>query len=376
MNSNYQVAAYYFPNFHSDRRNEEWHGKDWMEWNLVKGATPRFEGHNQPKIPIWGYEDESSPSVMNKKIEAASNYGISSFIFDWYWYDNGPYLHNALEQGFLKADNREKLKFSLMWANHDWVDIHPAQRSRPCNILSKGAVSLESFRLATNYIIGNYFNQPNYWRIDNGLYFSIYELMSLINGLGGLDDAKMAIEDFRNRVRIAGLGELHLNAVVWGIQILPGEKRISNPEQLITELGFDSVTSYVWVHHQALENFPIVDYAEYAKRNFADYIKFSQNYDVPYYPNVTMGWDPSPRTIQTDSYENTGYPATPILSNNTPVEFEKALMRGRDFLDSMKSVNKILTINAWNEWTEGSYLEPDTINGMGYLEAVNRVFDI
>lgn len=56
--SNYQVAVYYFPNYHADRRNEEWHGKGWTEWELVKAAKPRFDGHQQPKVPLWGYEDE------------------------------------------------------------------------------------------------------------------------------------------------------------------------------------------------------------------------------------------------------------------------------------------------------------------------------
>lgn len=81
MNSEYQVAAYYFPNFHIDRRNEEWHGKGWTEWNLVKAATPRFTGHNQPKIPLWGYEDEANPAVMGKKIASAADNGLSAFIF-------------------------------------------------------------------------------------------------------------------------------------------------------------------------------------------------------------------------------------------------------------------------------------------------------
>ena len=95
MNSNYKIAAYYFPNFHLDPRNEAWHGKGWTEWNLVRAAAPRFEGHVQPKVPAWGYEDESDPAVMAKKIGAAARSGLSAFLFDWYWYDNGPYLQRA-----------------------------------------------------------------------------------------------------------------------------------------------------------------------------------------------------------------------------------------------------------------------------------------
>jgi len=97
-------------------------------------------------------------------------------------------------------------------------------------------------------------------------------------------------------------------------------------------------------------------------------------YEIPYFPNVTVGWDPSPRTIQSDSYDNLGYPYTAFLQGNTPDEFEKALIKAKEFLDKGVTNPKILTINAWNEWTEGSYLEPDINNGMKYLAAIREIF--
>ena len=91
------IAAYYFPNYHADKRNEEYRGPGWTEWELMKCARPRFEGHRQPKIPAWGYEDEADPKVMAKKIATAQKYKVDGFIFDWYWYD-GPYLERALTE--------------------------------------------------------------------------------------------------------------------------------------------------------------------------------------------------------------------------------------------------------------------------------------
>ena len=83
----------------------------------------------------------------------------------------------------------------------------------------------------------------------------------------------------------------------------------------------------------------------------------------------------TPRTVQSDRYDNRGpYPYSSILAGNTPEEFAWALEQARTFLDRVESNPPILTINAWNEWTEGSYLEPDTVNGMGYLEAIKQVF--
>jgi len=370
----YEIAVYYFPNYHPDPRNAAWHGPGWTEWELVKTATPRFAGHQQPKVPLWGYEDESDPQVMQKKIAAAADYGVTAFIFDWYWYEDGPYLQRALEGGFLRSANGDRQKFALMWANHDWIDIHPAKRSRPYKVLAKGEVSARTFQEATGHIIENYFTHPAYWRVNGGLYFSIYELTDLVSGLKGVDNTRAELESFRQRVHAAGLGKLHLNAVAWGIKALPGEEKITDANELLSRLGFDSVTSYTWVHHQPLSSFPSTSYAAVREASVRDYERFASKYKLPYYPNVTMGWDPSPRTVQSDVYENLGYPFTPILEGNTPEEFRKALMQAKNFLDKGLITPRIVTINAWNEWTEGSYLEPDTQYGMAYLEAIRDVF--
>lgn len=87
MTKPYEVAVYYFPNYHVDKRNEAWHGEGWTEWELVKRATPRFEGHDLPKVPLWGYTDEADPVDMAQKIDAAADHGVDTFIFDWYWYE-------------------------------------------------------------------------------------------------------------------------------------------------------------------------------------------------------------------------------------------------------------------------------------------------
>lgn len=369
----YEVAAYYFPSYHPDPRNEARYGKGWTEWDLIKQAKPRFDGHAQPKVPLWGYEDESDPSAMAKKIDAAADNGVTAFIFDWYWHEQGPYLQRGLEEGFLKAPNRDRLKFSLMWANHDWINIFPAKAGVKPELLYPGAVSRETFVKATDHVIKAYFSQPNYWRIDGKPYFSVYELMTLIEGLGGVEKTREALDDFRARARSTGVGEIHLNAVMWGIQVLPTEKTVKNPEEMLTKLGFDSVTSYCWIHHLYPGDFPTTDYVSWAQKSEAFWPEFSKKWPVPYFPNVSMGWDPSPRTNQTDKYEHHGYPFTSVFINNTPEAFRDALQKAKDFLDQ-RGDHKILTINAWNEWTEGSYLEPDTVHGMAYLEAIRDVF--
>ncbi len=374
MTKPYQIAAYYFPNYHVDPRNTARYGPDWTEWELVRRARPRFLGHEQPKVPLWGYEDESDPAVFARKIDVGADHGIDCFLFDWYWYNDGPFLHGALERGFMQAANNARLRFALMWANHNWVDLFPAMAGQPPPLHYPGAVTRETFDQITDHTITRYFAHPSYWMIDGCPYFSIYELFRLIEGLGGIESTRAALDAFRQRTVAAGFPDLHLNAVVWGIQLLPGEQGFVRPNELLAALGFHSVTSYVWVHHVPLREFPCTSYGSVQAAMEQYWVQARREFTLPYYPNVTMGWDASPRTNQAHPFTNAGYPYTPILADNTPDAFRSALQAARTFLDQQPGQPRILTINAWNEWTEGSYLEPDTLHGLQYLEAIRAVF--
>lgn len=367
------VACYYFPNYHpDDPRNNKLKGEGWSEWELVKKAKPRFEGHRQPRKPVWGYTDKSDPKDMKRIIKAAADHGIDAFVFDWYFYNDGPFLQGALRDGFLKAPNNDRMKFALMWANHDWIDIHPYRRGDPRTVLYPGKVTPETFDRICDRVIQDYFTHPCYWKIDGRPYFSIYHLNTLMESFGSLEKTRAALDRFRQKVKDAGLPGLHLNAVVWGRPVLPGEGKAINPSELVQKLGFDSVTSYVWVHHVGLPKLETP--YDFVQEKYFDYWKRAENmFDVPYYPNVTMGWDPSPRTVQDTEYGNFGYPYTNTISNNTPEQFRRALQAVKERL-STRDENRILNINAWNEWTEGSYLEPDKTYGTGYLKAIQKVF--
>ena len=139
------VMAYYFPNWHVDPRNEMWHGPGWTEWEVLKYSRPRFEGHKQPKKPLWGYLDESDPEVMAKKIDTAVDHGVDGFIFDWYWFADGGYRLNCIDKGFLGAKNCEKAKFAVMWCNHDPIYVHPAGKTTGNMKLLDGDLTVQSF---------------------------------------------------------------------------------------------------------------------------------------------------------------------------------------------------------------------------------------
>lgn len=373
MTRDITVAAYYFPNYHFDERNALTHGAGWNEWDLMRKARPRFPGHHQPKIPLWGYENEADPAVMARKIDAAADHGVDAFIFDWYYYNDGTFLEAALNDGFAKAPNRNRIRYGLMWANHNWVDIHPMPVDCESALLYPGAVTRETFDRMCRYVIERHFRDPSYWLIDGKPYFSIYEIFRLAEGLGSWEAVAEALENFRGMVRAAGFPDLHLNAVIWGVRLLPGEKTLEDPTEIVRLLKFDSVTSYVWVHHAQLKQFPVTEFDEIFQINREYWQQTALEYPVPYYPNVTMGWDASPRTVQSIPYVNVGYPMMSIM-NTTPEKFRRALECARRFLDDgRRAADRIITVNAWNEWTEGSYLEPDLENGFAYLDAIRSV---
>jgi Glycosyltransferase WbsX len=369
-----QVAAYYFGDYHQDERNIAIHGPAWTEWNLVKAATPRFPGHRQPRIPLWGYGDESDPRVFEKKIAAASASKIDAFIFDWYWYKDGPFLESALTDGYLRASNCRDLKFGIMWANHDWFDIQPAKMAGEPTLEFAGAIGTEPFEAMVDRLL-ELFQHPSYLLVDGCPYFSIYELFRFVQGFGTVSQAALALERMRGKARALGFPNIHVNAVTWGVKLLPGQSEITNLPELLDRLHIDSTTSYVWIHHTQFSKAFTTEYRDIRSQYEIYRATAAKTLGRPYFPNVTVGWDSTPRACQTDNYRLGEYPFTSVIVNNTPEAFRAALESAKAFaVANLPPTKRIITLNSWNEWTEGSYLEPDTVHGMAYLDAVRDVF--
>ena len=379
----YQVAVYYFPNYHVDSINERWHGKGWTEWDLVKISKPRFQGHKQPKVPTWGYFDEANPKWAAKEIDLAANHGIDVFIYDWYWYENtGMFLQEGLEKGFLKAPNNHRLKFALMWANHNWMNIEPTAYTNVQEKLTDGRVSEQLWDTITSYIINHYFNQPNYWKIDGKPYFSIFETTNFIASFGSLEKAAGAMQLFEDKVKKAGFPGLHFNCIDQGLSDNSVQSVFHNKAtagDVFKALKTASLTSYnfTYVYDLSKAGWPTASYQKAIDANVNYWPVIGSKYPgIEYYPNVTMGWDVTPRLIQTDKFDTyKGYPWTPVFNgDNTPEAFQSALIKAKEFLDKKNYKNNIIILNAWNEWTEGSYLLPDKTTGTKYLEAIKNVF--
>jgi hypothetical protein len=303
--------------------------------------------------------------VMEKKIATALDYGVNVMIFDWYWYGDKPFLEDALNKGFLKAKNSTDMKFYLMWANHDHSSYLDPSNPDKSIIYWPGGVDRKIFDGMIDHIIKDYFKQPNYYKINGEPVLSIYELSTFINGMGGSEKAKAAIDYLRKKTIEAGFPGLHLQAILWGnipstLKDVPGDA-VQTQNSTVEYFGFSSMTNYQWCHFVR----PNGDYLPWAEQAKAKWAEWDTAFKAPYCPHVSIGWDSNPRfPVQKQD----------LIVNNKPEYFQKYLQEAKEYVDQHPGQPRLITINAWNEWAEGSYLEPDKKNGFGYLEAVRNVF--
>ena len=368
MKQKYDVAAYVWPAYTGDEPRTRMFWREGIgEWQSVKNSAPKENGYYWNRKPLWGYQNEADPEVMRRQISEAVKHGVNVFIYDWYWYDNRPFLENCLNDGFLKAENSEEMKFYLMWANHDanqlWnIDLSDDEGK---TVIWRGAVGRGEFETVVNRVIEKYFSRPNYYKINGCPVFMVYDVANLISGLGGVSQTVDAINYFRRQTKLAGFADLHFQIAIWGEKAINLSGVDSNMQgstkDAVALLGADSVSHYQFVHFVNVDR----DYGEILEDVKKEWARIDADYSVPYFPHVSCGWDNNPR------YKRF---RPGIVRNNTPQAIEKGLRMAREYLDAHPDRPPLVTVNSWNEWTETSYLQPDDLNGYGYLEAIKRVF--
>ncbi|MDR0396488.1 MAG: glycoside hydrolase family 99-like domain-containing protein [Oscillospiraceae bacterium] len=362
----YDIAAYIWPSYHPDPRARQFWPAGFGEWETVMKHPPLYDGKT-PRHPLWGYINESDPRVMEMQIDAAADHGVNVFIYDWYWYDRRPFLERCLNDGFLGARNNERMSFYLMWANHNanllWD--HRLAHQSPENVWL-GSVPRGEFEIIGRRLIDKYFSHPRYYRIDGKPAFMIYDLETLMTGLGGLENTRAALDWLRREVLQAGLGGLHLQYALrehprYILKLESGEV-IGSQKEVVETLGFDSLTHYQYCHFARMNQ----SYNDVMTAVHAQWNRVSQDFTIPYYAHVSIGWDPNPRFQSM---------ALDYVTGNTPAAFESALRAAKEYTDARADKQRrLITVNSWNEWTETSYLQPDTLFQYQYLEAVKRAF--
>ena len=370
----YDIAAFIWPSYTGDEpRTRIFWPEGYGEWQTVKAMTDKgYKGCRWPRIPTWGYVNEADKYVMEMQISCAVNYGVNVFIYDWYWYDNRPFLENCLNDGFLKARNNTDMKFYLMWANHNATHLWDKRNSDKdlSTVIWSGVVTPEIFSDICDRTIEKYFTKENYYQIDGCPVYMIFDLDNFIRSFGTTDKCKEGLELFRRKTVEAGFKGLHFQLVHWGDRTFNWLRdddinKGINAHDLYEYLGADSVTNYNWggsVNFDGEYN-TITD--AYEEKLYSDREKLT----IPYYPNISVGWDNNVRF----------YDFVPgVVENNTPDNFKRACEKVKAFADDSieKGIMKapLITVNSWNEWTETSYLQPDDLYGYGYLEKIKEVF--
>lgn len=361
--NNYDVAAYIWPSCHDDPLAREKLWKEGIgEWEVIKKGNPRYEGHYQPRQPLWGYEMDNDPQVVERWIDAALDHGVNVFVYDWYWYEEGPFLESALNDGFLKAKNNRKMQFYIMWANHDvkhnYWNYH--LYGDDDSILWDAKVDWKNYKIIVDRVINQYFKQPNYFKIDGKPVFSIFSIEKLMQSFGGsAEETRKALDYFRDEVKKAGFPGLHIQWNQGGGSLMT-EENAKAFRKNVDAMGFNSIAMY---NMGGMDE----DYLVYGANAIKIREQMDRILDVPVFPCVSIGWDDTPRFPSKGAKDVVHY-------HNTPTSFTALLSKAKEYADRHPEQPPLITINAWNEWVEGSYLLPDILNGFGYLEAVKEVF--
>jgi hypothetical protein len=360
--SDIQIAAVYFPSWHADPRRDAYLGEGFTEWDLVRAGRPRFDGHEQPLIPLAGYRDESDPAVMAQIVAEAASAGVSAFLWDWYWYEDADFLNRPLDEAYLTLD-APPVSFALMWANHDWKDVFPGRVGEDPEMWWPGAVDATQFARMTSVVIDRYLTSDAAWRPTGAAWFSIYSLRTFIEGVGGLDAARTALQRFRDDALAAGAGTLHLNTL--------GHYDRYTPDELV-ELGLDSVGTYGWGDHMPRDQGSRIPYDRWVRENELRWADQGRMQRLPYVPTVTVGWDSTTRVHQDDPMVIGDWPHLPVVVDRSADAFVRSVARAVAREEHIEGPGVVI-VNAWNEWTEGSYLEPDAHYGDSYIRALRAV---
>ncbi len=349
------VAAWVYTGWHRCPERDQKFG---TEWDMVMQAVPHFEGHSQPRIPLYGPYDDSLPETASRQVSWARQYGIDLFVYGMFWSRGKRVLDKALDQGFLGANTG--FPFAVMWANRMPRGIRPV-KAVPQQVIDPSRLVYtdpEDFLNLIRFVCNSYFRQPNYFKINGSPLFAIFDSTFFIRQMGE-EGCAHAVSQARRLVRQQGFRDLHLMAVNPAPAWLSSYRRA----------GFDSVTHYVYLPHWK-GNY-IQDYTTLAQERAAAWHSFSVQTGLPYYPSVATGWDATPRGVMHHGFRPLQYPWWPVVTGEHPERFSDFLRAAIGYSCTHNSP-AITFLASLNEWSEGHYIEPDTRHGFGWLEAVRE----
>lgn len=349
-----RAIAFYLPQFHAIPENDEWWGKGFTEWTNVKNAKPLFFGHQQPHEPTdeLGYYDlEHDPDIQEKQAQMAREHGIYGFCYYHYWFHGKKLLEKPLQR--ILESGKPDFPFCVCWANETWSRRWDGQDHE---ILIEQKFSPEDDVEYIKELIP-YFKDKRYIRINGRPLLAVWRSEKL-------PDSQATIRIWQLEMEKAGLPRPYLVRIASHLGDV-------DPE----EYGFDASVEFApdWrnigrmILEDGYENFPKIksETAGFTDLKIFDYEATIENTlakPLPSYKlfrGVFPSWDNTARRGEMGT----------VFINSTPENFEYFLRRQiSNTLKSFAGEERLLFINAWNEWGEGCHLEPDKIHGKKYLE--------
>jgi lipopolysaccharide biosynthesis protein len=346
-----RAIAFYLPQFHPIPENDRWWGKGFTDWTNVTKARPNFEGHYQPHLPAdLGFYDLRVPEVREQQAELAGEYGIHGFCYYHYWFGGRRILERPFNEAL--SSGRPDFPFCLCWANENWTRRWDGGENE---ILIAQRHSDEDDR---NFIRSLFpaFEDRRYIRINGKPLLIVYRADILPN-------AKRTAAIWREEMKNAGVGEIYLCAAQsFGIHTAPNhygfDGAIEFPPHGLKAPNLNSRVAKVNADFAGA----VFDYMAQANamihRPKPDYTLFK---------TVMPGWDNTPRR------QDAGL----ICVNSSPEAYEYWLGKAVEhMITNYKGHERMVFINAWNEWGEGAHLEPDRRYGRRYLEATLNVLSV
>lgn len=354
-----KAIAFYLPQYHPIPENDKWWGKGFTEWTNVTKAKPLFPGHYQPHLPSdLGFYDLRLPEARQAQADLARAYGIYGFCYYHYWFNSKRLLERPVND--ILTLGKPDFPFCLCWANENWTRRWDGLERE---VLIEQVYSEEDDRLHMQWL-AQAFKDSRYIRIDGKPLFLVYRTERI-------PDPLTTAKTWREEARKLGIGEIFLCKVesfadehgdpsLIGfdacVEFQPDWQRLGSP---IRKSKLWRLTQKLGLNKKAYIDNDIYEYPKVVEQMLQkptpDYQRFSC---------VTPSWDNSSRRPKGNAT---------ILQNSTPEVYERWLKHVVNNTLSNKYDNKVIFINAWNEWAEGNHLEPCQKWGHAYLEATARV---
>lgn len=355
---NPKLICFYLPQFHPVRDNDEWWGKGFTEWRNVSQGRPQFPGHYQPHTPAdLGFYDLRLPEAREAQAELAREHGIHGFCYYHYWFNGRRILERPFNE--VLAAGKPDFPFCLCWANENWTRVWDGGEK---HVLLGQNYNFDDDRAHIKSLIPA-FRDERYIRVNGKSLFLVYRTELL-------PDPARTAEIWREEARKAGIGDLYLVRVEGfkgdvdpagigfdaAVEFAPDWRKVKWEKQ---NGRWDSLLSKIGLKPRFfLENY-IFDYQEMVERMLR-----KPEPEYVWFRCVAPSFDNSVRRKKDAS----------VFIGSTPEKYEfwlrQAVQRTKA---SLQGDERLVFINAWNEWGEGNHLEPDLKWGRGYLEATRKV---